>query len=65
MPAVSWPSDAEFLGLHQAVLRRAELFERGRQFAGAGPGFFEQPRVLDRDHRLIGKGLHEFDLALA
>jgi len=28
------------------------------------PGFVEQPRVLDRDHRLIGESSQEIDLAL-
>ena len=26
--------------------------------------FTEQPRVLDRDDRLVGKGAHQFDLPL-
>ena len=34
---------------------------RGR---GAGLQFTEQPRVLDRDDRLVGKGAHQFDLPL-
>ena len=24
----------------------------------------DQPRILDRDHRLVGKGAHQFDLPL-
>ena len=43
----------EFLGLHQAVLRGAQVLQRLRQFAGAGLHAFEQPRVLDGQHGLV------------
>ena len=33
-----------------------------RQFARARLHLVEQPHVLDRDHRLVGKGGDEFDL---
>ncbi len=35
-----------------------------RQFGGALLQFAEQPRILDRDDRLVGKGAHQFDLPL-
>ena len=38
--------------------------ERFFEVARAGLQFTEQPRVLDRDHRLVGKGAHQFDLPL-
>ncbi len=31
---------------------------------GAGLQFAEQPRILHRDDRLVGKGAHQFDLPL-
>jgi hypothetical protein len=33
--------------------------------ARAGLQFAEQPRVLHRDDRLVGKGAHQFDLPLS
>ena len=39
-----------------------ELAHRARQFVGSLIQFFEQAHVLDRDNRLVGKGLQEFDL---
>ena len=56
---------SKLLGLHQAVLRGAQVFERKRQFPGALLHLFEQPHVLDGDDGLVGEGLHQFDLALA
>jgi len=47
----------ELLGLHQPVLRGAQLFQRFPQFAGAGLHVFKQSHVLDGDRRLIGEGL--------
>jgi hypothetical protein len=32
------------------------------QFASASLHLIEQSHILDRDHRLVGKGLHELDL---
>src|SRR5262249_14794345 len=36
--------------------------DRLREFAGACLHLVEQPHVLDRDHRLVGKGLDQLDL---
>ena len=54
----------QLLGLHQPVLRGAQFVERRGKFPGARLHLVEQPDVLDRDHRLVGEGLHQFDLAL-
>ena len=62
MPAVSWPSEASFSRLHQAILRGAQVLERGGQFARARLHLVEQAHVLDRDHRLVGEGLDQLDL---
>jgi hypothetical protein len=43
----------------------AEFAVARGQFVGALLQFAEQPRILDRDHRLIGKGAHQLDLPLA
>ena len=51
----------ELLRLHQAVLRGAQILQRGSQFARARPHVFKQPRVLDRHHRLVGKRLQQID----
>ena len=53
----------ELLGLHQPVLRGAQFVERGGELPGARLNFVEQPHVLDGDDGLIGKGLHQIDLA--
>ena len=58
------PERSEFLGLHQALLRGAQVFERFREFAGAGLHLLEQTRILDGDHGLVGKSLQQLDLAL-
>ncbi len=42
-----------------------KFFERERQLLGARLYLFEQAHVLDGDDGLVGKGLHEIDLALA
>src|SRR5262249_37442746 len=47
------------------VARRGLVFERLLQIAGAGLQLIEQPSILHRDHRLVGKGAHQFDLPLA
>jgi hypothetical protein len=44
---------------------RLQFADRAGQFVGASLQFAEQPRVLDRDDRLVGKGAHQFDLPLA
>ena len=43
---------------------RRLLFQRLREIAGARLHLVEQPHILDRDHRLVGKRLHQFDLPL-
>ena len=52
----------QLLGLHQTVLRGSEVVERLRQLPGAILHLGEQPRILDRDHGLAGKGSQQFDL---
>ena len=52
----------ELLRLHQAILRGAQVLERGGQFARAPLHLVEQAHVLDRDHRLVGEGLDQLDL---
>jgi len=48
----------------QHVAGRSLVFERFFEVAGASLQFAEQPRILHRDDRLIGKGAHQFDLPL-
>ena len=52
----------ELLRLDEAVLRGPQVLYRSRQFARAGFDAFEQPYVLNGDHRLVGKSRHQFDL---
>ena len=52
----------QLLGLHQAILRGAEIVERLRQLARARLHLLEQLDVLDRDHGLIGEGVAQLDL---
>ena len=42
----------------------AEFAVAHGQFVGALLQFAKQPRILDRDDRLVGKGPHQFDLSL-
>ena len=59
------PSErGQLLGLHQTVLGGAQIFERLRQLPRAFLQLGEQPRILDRDHRLAGKGAQQLDLRL-
>jgi hypothetical protein len=44
------------------VAGRGLVFERFFEVARAGLQFAEQPRVLDRDDRLVGKGADQLDL---
>ncbi len=44
------------------IADRGLVVERGLQILGALTQFAQQPGVLHRDHRLIGKGAHELDL---
>ena len=53
---------SELLGLDQPILRGAQIVERLRQFPRALLNLGEQACVLDGDHGLVGKGLHQFDL---
>jgi hypothetical protein len=46
----------QLLSLDQAVLRSAQIVERFGQLACSGLHTFEQPYVLDRNHRLISEG---------
>jgi hypothetical protein len=48
--------------LHQAVLRGAQIFERLAQLLGSHLNVVKQAHILDRDHRLVGKGGQQFDL---
>jgi hypothetical protein len=49
----------------QNFFERLQFADRAGQFVGAGRQLGEEPRVLNRDHRLIGKGADQFDLPLA
>jgi hypothetical protein len=40
------------------------VFERFFEVARAGLQFPEQPGILQSNHRLVGKGAHQFDLPL-
>ena len=42
----------------------AEFAVARGQLVGAGLQFAEQPRVLHRNDRLVGKGAYQFDLPL-
>jgi hypothetical protein len=46
------------------TLSTSLVAERFFEVARAGLQFGEEPRVLDRDDRLVGKGAHQFDLPL-
>ena len=48
----------------QDLARRGLLLERLGQLAVPRLELLEQPYVLDRDHRLVGEGPEELDLAL-
>ena len=61
MPAVSWPSEASFSRLDEAILRGPQVLQRLRQFARASLHALEQARILDRHHRLVCKGLQQVD----
>ena len=52
----------EFLGLHQAILRGAQIVEGLRQIVGALAQFLEKPGVLDGDDGLVGKTVQQRDL---
>ena len=52
----------EFLRLHQAVLRGAQVLQRLRQFARAGFYAFEQAHVLDCNRRLVSERRCQLDL---
>jgi len=48
----------------QHVAGRGLVFERFFEVTRAGLQFAEQPRILHRNDRLVGKGAHQFDLPL-
>ena len=48
----------------QHIAGRGLVFERLFEVARAGLQFSEQPRILHRDDRLVGKGAHQFGLPL-
>ena len=54
----------ELLRLDQAVLRLAQVVERGGELLRARLHLVEQARILDRDDGLVGEGLHSVDLSL-
>ena len=54
----------EFFGLHQAVLRGAEIVEGLRQVRGALLHFLEQLDIRNGDDGLIGEGLQELDMVI-
>ena len=55
----------KLLSLDQTVLRSPQILQRFRQFAGASLHAFEQPHVLDRDHRLVSECRQQFDLLIS
>src|SRR5262249_25878791 len=44
------------------LAKRAQFFNRLREFARARLHLVEQAHVLNRDHRLVGEGRHQLDL---
>jgi len=46
------------------IAGRGLVFERFFEVARTGLQFAEQPRILDRDDRLVGEGAHQLDLTL-
>ena len=52
----------KLLRLHQAVLRGAQVLQRGGQFARASLDAFEQADVLNCNRGLVGKGRDQLDL---
>ncbi len=48
----------------QHIAGRGLVFEQLLQIVRALPQFGEQPCILDRDHRLVGKGRDQRDLLL-
>ena len=62
MPAVNWPSEASFSVCTRrscAVRKSSSDLASSRVRCLLG---FEQPHVLDGDHRLIGEGVDQLDL---
>src|SRR5262249_28670198 len=54
----------EFLRLHQAILRCAQVFQRGGQFARAGLDALEQAPVLNGDRCLVREWRGYFTLVI-
>ena len=46
------------------LAERPKLAHRARQLLGPRFELLEQPHILDRDHRLVGEGLEQLDLAV-
>ena len=53
---------SKLLGLHQAILSGAQIFERFRELARALLLGLEQADVLDGDRRLVGERRNQLDL---
>jgi hypothetical protein len=54
----------ELFGLNQAILRGAQILQRGGQLARARLHAVKQPHVLDCDCRLVSKGCNQLDLLI-
>ena len=54
----------QLLGLHQAILRGAQVVQRLGQVVRALAQLVEKPGILDGDHGLGGEILHQRDLPL-
>ena len=55
---------SKFLRLNEAILCRSQVLERPRKVIRALSKFVEQPRILDGDDGLIGKGGDRFNLSV-
>ena len=53
---------SKLLGLHQAILRGTQFFQRLAEIVGTLAQFVKQPRVLDGDDRLRGEIFHQCNL---
>ena len=51
--------------LRLVLARDLELLDGSGKLPRPGLHFLEEPRVLDGDHRLVGKGSNKFDLPLS
>jgi len=55
----------QLLGLHQPILRGAQVVEGSREFFRSSLNFVEQSHVFDGDHGLVGKGCDQFNLLVS